>query len=408
MAAVSGVALGRGAQGVSLGRAVGPFAVGAGAVVASAGASRCRVRNPARLLAVVAVAVVLGAGCSGGSEGGSSGDSGAADTAEEPVDAGGGDVGVDPDPDSDVIVTPLDPDGLNVVVTYVWGRGRTSPPSGEFVDVAAASWMSCGVRVDGSLACWPDLRFGEGAGKFGVPLPDGEFTQVVLTWGDSSDLGGGCALRVSGELTCWSDPQYRRDGVASDAPSGRFADIRAMFDRYCAVRLDGGVVCWGQGFEGHEVLADSGYVRMTDQVCALDVTGGVGCRNERGLLSPVVVPGWVGALTDYHWTGSAHCGIRAQNHSFVCWDGDTSERVHFEGIGGDFVAVEGSADNFCITRVDGAIDCHWDVMKPSAEITSYAPGEYVMLALGAGYSCAIRIDRTLACWGDPASESSIG
>ena len=148
--------------------------------------------------------------------------------------------------------------------------------------------MSCGVRIGGLLACWPDVRFGEGPEKFGVALPEGEFSQVALIAAignchpDYGDLGGGCALRVSGELVCWADPRHGREGEVFEAPSGRFVDVRSMSagstdGGWCAVRVDGGVVCWGKGHQGHEVLAASGYVRMVDGYRALDAAGRPGC-----------------------------------------------------------------------------------------------------------------------------------
>ena len=329
-------------------------------------------------------------------------------------------------PDYEISVVPLDPDGYNVVVESVWGKGRTSPPDGEFVDVAVSSWMSCGVRVGGSLSCWPDYRFGEGDGKFGVPVPEGEFTQVALrVYGDEHDLGGGCALRASGELVCWADPGVERDeGVVVGAPSGRFVDVRGMALSWCAVRIDGGVVCWGDGFRGHEVLADAGYVRLTAEHCALDTEGRVRCWGWND--PPVLVsPDWLGPLSDHAsaivrqedgHSEIVDCGIAKASRSLVCWAKVTGERRVLEGFEGTFVDIDSaprahlSEHAFCAARFSGGVDCRnspnvWETRMHTAGLPS---GEFRKVAASLEHACGIRVDRSVSCWGSSNTRSSIG
>ena len=38
--------------------------------------------------------------------------------------------------------------------------GRATPPSGEFASVSAGDEHTCGVRTDGSVACWGEQARG--------------------------------------------------------------------------------------------------------------------------------------------------------------------------------------------------------------------------------------------------------
>ena len=123
-----------------------------------------------------------------------------------------------------------------VRVGELLGYGRADPPAGVFVDVSAGRFRTCGVRGDGSLACW-----GEAVGE----IPEGRFTRVdIVDYGDapySSDApaadGYGCAVRVDGSPACWGD-----DGVEPlEPPAEDFVDERAA----CALTAAGSAACWG-------------------------------------------------------------------------------------------------------------------------------------------------------------------
>ena len=45
-----------------------------------------------------------------------------------------------------------------------WGddeSGQATPPEGEFISVDAGAYHTCGVRIDGSAACWGDDSSGQ-------------------------------------------------------------------------------------------------------------------------------------------------------------------------------------------------------------------------------------------------------
>ena len=62
---------------------------------------------------------------------------------------------------------------------------------GEFASVSAGGDHTCGVRSDGSVACWGRDISG------GATPPAGEFASVSAGWSHT------CGLRVDGSVACW-------------------------------------------------------------------------------------------------------------------------------------------------------------------------------------------------------------
>lgn len=315
---------------------------------------------------------------------------------------------------------------LSEKVTWSWGEGRTVAPAGEFVDVAVNELMSCGVRVDGALACWGDIRVEGG-------LPEGEFSQVVLRGGyDGFGGASGCALGVDGAVECFVDPEWR--WANPTAPPGVFVDISVGARRWCAVRADGAVVCWGAGFDGDEALAESGFARVfasqggspLHPVCALDEAGRLTCwdpeshpRVSEAAVGPFVsvsaAPYRVGvgsparsgeaslgsavAVGD---DGASSAGVVCAVHSgggVECWDGSGQS---VSGVpAGEFSKVAAGARHRCALARDGSVSCWGDNEAGQRDPVEDGPFADVWV-LDAG-SCASRADGELVCWGDPGA-----
>ena len=73
--------------------------------------------------------------------------------------------------------------------------GQSTPPSGEFVSVSAGGYHTCGLRPDGTIACW-----GWDVAGQSTP-PSGEFVSV------SAGLFHTCGLRPDGTVACWGDDE---------------------------------------------------------------------------------------------------------------------------------------------------------------------------------------------------------
>ena len=86
----------------------------------------------------------------------------------------------------------------------------TSPPEGEFVQVAGSFYSYCALRGGGLIACVDlDAWGGLSTDSLLVP-PAGEFTKIT------AGPDHACAIRAGGAVVCWGS-----DGVAiTREPSG--------------------------------------------------------------------------------------------------------------------------------------------------------------------------------------------
>ena len=85
-----------------------------------------------------------------------------------------------------------------VVVAVVVSRGE---PEGDWTDVAVGSAHACGLRADGTVACWGANHNGQ------AEAPDGTFSAIDAA-GDAS-----CGLRTSGTVACWGRKSAGLDGA---------------------------------------------------------------------------------------------------------------------------------------------------------------------------------------------------
>jgi alpha-tubulin suppressor-like RCC1 family protein len=149
----------------------------------------------------------------------------------------------------------------------VWCWGESPAPQLEppkLVDTSykaiAAGWAhTCGVRVDGSLWCWGDNTSGQlGLGTSGGAITEPTQVGTGTSWVAVSAGGAHtCAIDAANTLYCWGDnlamqlghgmtsePAFNPTPVASE---DRFELVDLGFEHSCAARVDGALVCWGQG-----------------------------------------------------------------------------------------------------------------------------------------------------------------
>ncbi len=179
------------------------------------------------------------------------------------------------------------------------------------------------------------------------------------------------------------------------------------YDHRCTVRVDGTTWCWGLGTHyqlGNGVAQDSS--------AAVEVTAlGVG----------------VVELT----AGYKHTCARKGDGTLWCWgsnvygrvgDGTFSTKstpVQVTGLGSDVAQVRSSSVHNCAVKTDGTVWC-WgsngsgQLGAPSSHTCSYSWGTYdcspdpikvvglqsaILVDVGKNWSCAIKTDGTVWCWG---------
>jgi VCBS repeat-containing protein len=133
---------------------------------------------------------------------------------------------------------------LAVLMAVGPGVGRAAaPPTGEAGvaistapvgtiagSVDAGDFHSCGVKTDGTLACWGSNSSGQLNG-----VPTGTFTSV------SAGAFHSCGVKTDGTLACWGLNNFGQ----LNAPSGTFTSVSGGVQYSCGVKTDGTLACWG-------------------------------------------------------------------------------------------------------------------------------------------------------------------
>ena len=232
-----------------------------------------------------------------------------------------------------------------------WGEasfeieGRFSAISGD------RRW--CGLRTDGSIACWLFDFSDDGSRLFFSSERPGPYSTVSVG-GDNE-----CGLRADGTVVCWDGYNVRRieepegviwhdptvDGaqgpdIAADAAEAvssedRFSAVAAGDEYSCALRTDGTVTCWGWNFHGQVVAPEGRFVA---------VTAG--------------------------WTHS--CALRSDNTA-VCWGDEEDGKTRPPNA--RFSTITSGDDHSCGLRLDGTVGCwgdtYWAGEPPHGEFTRH-------------------------------------
>ena len=97
---------------------------------------------------------------------------------------------------------------------------------------------ACGVRADGTVACW-------GGGDDTEEPPGGEFISV------SAGSTHNCGVGTDGSVACWGDGYGVLPlAVSERPPDGDFISISVGNTHSCGVRTDASVACWGSDNDG--------------------------------------------------------------------------------------------------------------------------------------------------------------
>jgi len=261
---------------------------------------------------------------------------------------------------------------------------------------------SCGLLADGAVRCWGQDEGGEWALH-----PAGAFTAISL------GRRHVCGLRLDSAAWCWLYNSYGE----SDAPEGAFAAVTAGGVHSCGLRPDGAAVCWGDGPElaVKPVVADvahpggvftavsAGYAHA----CGLRPDGSVDCWGKNWFGQTDAPPGRFVAVD----AGTSHsCGLRFDG-SIVCWGQDSLEaagrmsgRYRYGGSASEVPATGGESPELAVRE-----EALWDTVLDRSATWEPPAGPYAAVSAGYGFTCGLRLDGTVACWGylDDDSEPRI-
>ena len=107
--------------------------------------------------------------------------------------------------------------------------GEEAPPAGRFVAVAGDVGGICGLTTDGAVRCRPES-------KHGRALP--AVVAFSCSWKSTC-----CGITKDHQLAC-------TNAMLGPPPTGSFERVAVLGQRACAVRTDGGTICWGENDDG--------------------------------------------------------------------------------------------------------------------------------------------------------------
>ncbi len=315
------------------------------------------------------------------------------------------------------------------------GLGDWLTPSGFFKAISTGGWGDvCGLRLDNSVECWGnyDLENDDNLTSTYLLPPGGEFESLSLGEEDYA-----CGLRPGGEVECWSGIHRGEAGEANGPPEGeKFTQVEVGWVDACGVRVDNTLLCWHRHLEindytiaFHEKFHTLDNVRRLEigrgDACVLLVGGAVQClfdlSKETEALSGVFSS--VSAGDDHA------CGLRPSG-VVECWGSD--EHGKATPPEGEFTELAASADFACGLRLSGEVECWgggregrhskavapreplvfidagwgghnhpWPFQKPSLlSGGSLLPETPSPSSVDWGYSCGLREDGSLLCWGN--------
>jgi len=280
------------------------------------------------------------------------------------------------------------------------------------VAVAVSTVHACALTQGGDVYCWGR----DSAGQIGVPsTPD--------TTCPDFDVGN------SGSVACQPEPQ-RVENVQNAVR------IAVSETRSCALLADGSVTCWGDVAKVSDwvsgVSQARGIALSNAGICVIDANDRPACSFDSRLNGSFGELDAL-ALSDGGSSYDFACTL-GSDRSVICVGDDTFGQL---GVGmesasqdlpvavSDATAIAVGINHACALGTDGKVRC-WGAndggqvstpprTSPACGILHCEPRPLevvglppiVALAAGGGRACGLAADRTLWCWGKPASDHPV-
>ena len=218
---------------------------------------------------------------------------------------------------------------LGLATSPVWW-GQTPPPEGEvFVSISSGGGHTCGLRENGSAACWGNDAKGQAS-----PPKDERFVSI------SSGMFHTCGHRYDDTAVCWGPEPYWGGFTAwQETPDTPYAWIAAGAGFTCGQPLDRGEMeCWGWW---QDALPPPKYPSRSNRFVAFSAGGGQSCgllTDRTAVCRGIVDDFWTWKDPDKVWwedvwmgprqfasisSGYFHtCAIGVDEVSLVCWGSD--------------------------------------------------------------------------------------
>ncbi|WP_419916795.1 hypothetical protein [Candidatus Poriferisodalis sp.] len=289
--------------------------------------------------------------------------------------------------------------GIGVGVGSTVAGGKARSPSGTYRAVTAGGTFSCAMLSDSTLHCWGSKD------QWQVYTPDGRFVEITAGWGHA------CARFTDNSVVCWGD-QW---GAEFLIPSGAsFLAISAGRHHTCGLEPSLNITCWGKAGDGQLTAPDGVFAAVAagaTHSCGLELKGALECWGNRtgtgagsdGASGSGVLPDEYAARRYVSVSAGMHVTCALRPAQIVdCWgigagntgnvEGGASNTGDFEGNVEDGIVDDGG-DEFesaGIGAVDGVV----------ASIENVPGGRYTAVSAGGLFACALRTNTSVVCWGE--------
>jgi alpha-tubulin suppressor-like RCC1 family protein len=306
--------------------------------------------------------------------------------------------------------------------------GDASGPR-TIVQLEAGEYATCAVLSDGGLRCWGDLEYGELIGDNELPREAGDLPTGAPVAQVAIAENRMCVRYVAGNVRCWGDNalgfvgyghKRRVDGPPIELPDvdlgGPASMITAGARHFCALLESGDVRCWGNNGSGQLGLGHSEIVGDNETPAEED---------------PVAI----GGLVLHMAAGFSHTCVALEGGLLRCWganafgqlgygheepvgDDETPAQEGYVNVGGEVVAIASGFAHTCALLQGGAVRC-WGVSTqlgipgtsddvgdnedPATSGTTDIGGVAEQLVAANYFTCAVRGDQRVVCWGAAGS-----
>jgi len=280
--------------------------------------------------------------------------------------------------------------------------------------LTAGSGHSCAIQPDNKVICWGNAS----ASK----APDKEFIDI------SAGRSYTCGVLIDNTVNCWGNSSHGQE----IPPEGvKFTQVSTALYHTCGIREDKTVACWGLNPNenyGQANPPDGTFKQVSAggwHTCGVKTDGMVACwgYNENPFSKLSIVGGGQAtppesvAFTQVSaGLGGWHtCGVRADNHQVQCWGLDDDGQA--SPAAGKFIQVSSGKYFSCGVRVDYTLACwgwsdYGQIQIPQADClhlsdehpryectTTKEDDKYIFVAAGLIHVCAVKMDNTVVCWG---------
>ena len=289
-------------------------------------------------------------------------------------------------------------------------RESSNATNWHTVSSAPGASHACAVKTDGSLWCWGYNGNGAlGTGNTNQQLnPAREFSNAI-DW-HSINIGGShsCAIKTDGSLWCWGHSGYGQLGTGNtnqqslptreSSNTANWASVKATGEHTCAIRTDGSLWCWGNGAYGRLGTGNTNsQTSPTREVSNATNWGNVTTGNGHTCAIKADRSLWCWGTGDYGRLGTGNTNSQTSPTREV------SNATNWSSVSA------GNAHT-CAVKTDGSLWCWGynstgqlgtgntnQQTSPTREVSNAT--NWSSVSAGNAHTCAIKADGSLWCWG---------